>query len=78
MPLINIPLITWIIVGTGVAISLILLVFYLGKLLQFLSWALFIVASIFGTGVLFSLYGEIKESIKSIKKLKGGDSDANK
>lgn len=78
MPLINIPLVTWIIVGTGVAISLILLVFYLGKLLQFLSWALFIVASIFGTGVLFSLYGEIKESIKSIKKLKGGDSDANK
>jgi len=74
-----IPPFAWIIASLGVVVSLLMLVFFLGNLLQSLSWALFIVASVFGLGVLISLYGKVKESAKeSIKKLKGGETNANR
>ena len=64
-----IPTIAWVITALGVACALLMLVFFLGELLQSLSWALFITASVFGLGVLISLYGKVKESAKeSIKK----------
>ena len=74
-----IPPYAWVIASLGLVIALLVLAFFLGELLQSLSWALFIAASVFGVGVLISLYGKIKELAKdSIKKLKGGENNANR
>ena len=74
MPVI-IPQYAWIIASLGVVVALLMLAFFLGELLQSLSWAVFIAASVFGLGVLISLYGTAKDSIK---KLKGGENNANR
>ena len=71
-----IPQYAWIIASLGVVVALLMLAFFLGELLQYLSWAVFIAALVFGLGVLISLYGTVKKSAKESLK-KGGENNAN-
>ena len=65
-----IPQYAWVIASLGAVVALLMLAFFLGELLQSISWAIFIAASVFGLGVLISLYGKVKNQLK---KTEGGE-----